>query len=246
MTTPLPQAVYRRIREPNDLPRDLRMLSLEWALYFATGSGQTVFELGRRLRADDGARDAAISRLLSLGLIVEEPLDAPRYLQALAASGDADRRTLQEFLVGALDPGATRPGAGTAPAPDHPVAPPGERAVSELLPVSPTPRVRFKPLPLISLPEGPAMTSHRKLSLRAVMNLIETNAGSREAGQLDIYRVFIRVDTQLLRRSGIETLHFTDDRLISDQDLQNAIVRSIRRTLALDCPDAVWVDGTTS
>jgi hypothetical protein len=74
------------------------------------------------------------------------------------------------------------------------------------------------------------------------MNLIETEAGSREAGQLDIYRVFVRVDTSLLKRNGIETLRFTDDRLVSDPELEQALVRSVKRTLGLNCPDSVWVE----
>lgn len=82
------------------------------------------------------------------------------------------------------------------------------------------------------------MVPMRKLSLRALMDVIECQAGSREAGQLDI---FIKVDTSLLKRSGIETLRFTEDRLISDPELEEAIVRSMKRTLGLDCPDDVWV-----
>ncbi|HEX7807366.1 MAG TPA: hypothetical protein VF608_01530 [Thermoanaerobaculia bacterium] len=86
------------------------------------------------------------------------------------------------------------------------------------------------------------MTASRKLSLRALMNLIETQAGSREAGQLDIYRVFVRVDTLLLKRSGIETLRFTEDRLVSDPELEQAIVRSVKKTLGVDCPESLWVE----
>lgn len=85
------------------------------------------------------------------------------------------------------------------------------------------------------------MSGSRKLSLRALMNLIESQAGSREAGQLDIYRVFVRVDTSLLKRSGIETLRFTEDRLVSDPELQQAIVRSVKKTLGVDCPESLWV-----
>lgn len=86
------------------------------------------------------------------------------------------------------------------------------------------------------------MSRPRRLSLRALMNLIEKQAGSREAGQLDIYRVFVRVDTVLLRRSGIETLRFTEDHLISDPELEQAIIRSVKKTLGLDCPETIWVE----
>ena len=86
------------------------------------------------------------------------------------------------------------------------------------------------------------MSKLRSFSLRALMNLIEKHADSREAGQLNIYRVFVRVDTQLLKRNGIETLRFTEDRLISDSELEEALVRSLKKTLGLDCPESVWVE----
>lgn len=82
----------------------------------------------------------------------------------------------------------------------------------------------------------------RSLSLRALMNVIERQSGTRENGQLDIYRVFARVDTALLKRNGIETLRFTEDRLVSDPELQEAILRSVKKTLGLDCPQSVWVE----
>jgi hypothetical protein len=74
------------------------------------------------------------------------------------------------------------------------------------------------------------------------MNLIASKAGSREAGQLDIYRVFVRVDTALLKRNGIETLSFTDDHLVADAELEKAIVNSVKKTLGFVCPESVWVE----
>ena len=86
------------------------------------------------------------------------------------------------------------------------------------------------------------MSASRRLSLRALMNLIERQASSTEAGQLDVYRVFVRVDTVLLKRNGIETLRFTEDRLVSDPELEQALVTSMKKTLGLDCPESVWVE----
>ena len=86
------------------------------------------------------------------------------------------------------------------------------------------------------------MPKSHKLSLRALMNLIASKAGSREAGQLDIYRVFVRVDTALLKRNGIETLSFTDDHFVADAELEKAIVNSVKKTLGLVCPESVWVE----
>lgn len=48
--------------------------------------------------------------------------------------------------------------------------------------------------------------------------------------------------SELLKRNGIETLRFTEDRLVTDPELEQAIVRSVKKTLGLECPDSVWVD----
>lgn len=83
--------------------------------------------------------------------------------------------------------------------------------------------------------------AERRLSLKRVIQLILDRAADLNTGQLDVYRVFIRVDTKLLKRNGITTLRFEDDRLIGDPELQGAIVSSMQRTLGLYCPDNAYV-----
>lgn len=256
----LPQAVHRRAAEPHQLPRDLRLRALEWAIYFAVTGHETVAELGRRLRAAEDARDEAVQRLVALGLLVEQELDAASYVRALAAAGDEEPRTLRDFLSGAMTPAAEHAQAAApklaaahgsvhahtqeipAPRPQlREATPPGQRPPSRPMRVASP--LAFTPLPSPDdRKENHPMSRSRKLSLRALMNLIETKAGSREAGQLDIYRVFVRVDTLLLRRSGIETLRFTEDHLVSDPELEQAIVSSVRKTLGVECPESLWVD----
>ena len=96
-------------------------------------------------------------------------------------------------------------------------------------------------------PFSPPTASHldtaefRRLSLKALMRFIIGRAQDPTSGQLDIYRVFIRVDTRLLQRNGISTLRFTEDRLIGDPELQQAIASSVRKSLGVDCPSQVYV-----
>ena len=68
-------------------------------------------------------------------------------------------------------------------------------------------------------------------------------ANGSEAGQLDVYRAFVRVPPQLLQRNGITTLRFEDDRLVSDPDLQQAILTSVQHVLGRPCPPDVFVHG---
>ncbi len=290
-TAVLPQTVYRRAKEPAELPRSLRLKALEWALYFAVTGAHTAAELGRQMRAAVEDRDTALLRLATLGLIAEAELDASEYVRALAASGDREEKTLREFLAAAAGPADPSAGASSpsdaAVTPATPavaslaevpfvqqasdadntavrVAPPAAAASSQQpvlrevtaeKPPAPSritrpvrtapPTFGFTPLPMPAddARETPRMAKTRRFSIRALMNLIEGRAASREAGQLDVYRVFVRVDTTLLKRNGIETLRFTEDRLISDPELEQALVRSLKKTLGLDCPDSVWVEG---
>jgi hypothetical protein len=238
----LPQTVYRRSIDPGDLPKELRLRALEWALYFAVAGNRTAAELARHVRAEPAESDAAFARLLGLGMIEEQELAAAEYVVALAAAGDREDKTLHEFLSGALE----APPAAATPSPPRLTlaeAPPPKRAPLRP-PRAPQPPFGFKPLPpsIAEAKESRMMPRPRRLSLRALMNVIERHSGGRESGQLDIYRVFVRVDTALLKRNGIETLKFTEDRLVSDPELEQAIVRSVKKTLGLDCPESVWVD----
>lgn len=225
-----PEAVYRRTGNPQQLPDDLRLIALEWALYFAIDGTHTAAELGRQFRADAPARDAAIARLLGLKLIEEQPLSAKEYVRALAASGDREEKTLREFLMA----------AAPAAEPQRPTQTQSIEVVKNIRPAAP---LEFKRLPTpYERKENRPMSRPRQLSLRALMNLIEANSGGREAGQLDIYRVFVRIDTSLLKKNGIETLRFAEDRFVSDPELEQAIVRSVKKTLGLDCPETLWVE----
>lgn len=234
----LPQTVFRRATEPMGLDGGLRLRALEWALYFAVTGTETMAELAKRLRAERAECGEALLRLAQLGLIEERTLDANEYVHALAAAADRDEKSLREFLAGAMRPlpapaPVPQPEAANAPEPPRPKL----REVAR-------PAFGFKPLPLPGQQKenGSMSSASRKLSLRALMNLIERQAGSREAAQLDIYRVFVRVDTLLLKRNGIETLRFAEDRLISDPELEQALVRSVKKTLGLDCPEDMWVE----
>jgi hypothetical protein len=250
--TVLPQTVFKRGKEPRELPANLRLRALEWAFYFAVTGKQTAAELGRQLRAGPAEQDEAFSRLISLGLIAEQELAASEYVRALAAAGDREEKSLHEFLIGAVQPSS----ASTDGASSETLRVPRPRLleVPEMSQPSPRTTLRpdrtpkpafgFKPLPSPDddRKEDQRMSASRRLSLRALMNLIERQAPSTEAGQLDVYRVFVRVDTVLLKRNGIETLRFTEDRLVSDPELEDALVRSLKKTLGLDCPESVWVE----
>ncbi|MEM1202185.1 MAG: hypothetical protein AAGN66_03035 [Acidobacteriota bacterium] len=127
------------------------------------------------------------------------------------------------------EPPAPEPSAPEPPAPETPA--PEPRPSGAPAPETPAPGVS----------EGAPDLPASRLSVRALMQYILDRAADLHAGQLDIYRVFIRVNTKLLKRNGIHTLRFEEDRLISDPELQDAIAASMQRTLGLPCPREIFV-----
>ena len=55
--------------------------------------------------------------------------------------------------------------------------------------------------------------------LRAAMYALDAAEASIEQAQLDVYRVYLRVDAQLLRAAGINTLKFEEDCLVDEPEL---------------------------
>ena len=110
---------------------------------------------------------------------------------------------------------------------------------------SPSPRARKERRPEAEPPSTAgseaAASRGKTLSLRALMSYIMDRAPDLSSGQLDIYRVFIRVDTDLLKRNGITTLRFKEDRRVQDPELQSAISASLKSTLGLTFPDEAYV-----
>jgi hypothetical protein len=80
------------------------------------------------------------------------------------------------------------------------------------------------------------------MSLRAVIQHILHHASDPTEGQLAVYRVFMGIDTRLLKRNGIQSLRFQDDRVITDPELQNAISQSLTKNLRISLPETVYVN----
>ena len=124
------------------------------------------------------------------------------------------------------------------------IPPTADLTVAEALPAVETegegmPALSMPPI-VIPLPV-PVGAGRRRLSLKNVIEFILTRADDENAGQLDVYRVFIRVNTRLLKRNGVHSLRFEEDRVITDIELQDAILASVERTLGEACPTSVFM-----
>lgn len=234
-----PAAVYELATAVDHLPADLRLRTLEWGVFFAVTGRHTVTQIGGHLGLAPAERDGAFARLLELGLLTERPLTTGEYLRA-AATVDGEPVTLTGFLRAGL------PG----PALDPVLEPETGPAVEITAPAPPASDLDlggFEPLALpeeeivMRIPDLPTPTVPPVLSLRAVMRFVSEQSGDADAGQLDIYRAFVRVSPQLLRRNGITTLRFEEDRLLTDPDLQEALLASVEHVIGRSCPPEVFV-----
>lgn len=78
------------------------------------------------------------------------------------------------------------------------------------------------------------------LSLRRLIDFVMARAnGDTDRGQLDVYRAFLRLDPALLRRNGITTLRFEDDRTVRDPELVAAILRAVEEGLGVVVPPSL-------
>jgi hypothetical protein len=226
-----PAAVFVAI-PPRELPTELRLRAAEWGVYFSLTGKHTVAQLRSHLDLAASEVEAALGRLVELGVAREAALSLGDYLQAAASVEAEEPMPLTHYLRGGL-------------------AGPSEEAVrteasAELETLDPLP---FEPLPLagqesdVSIADlsvrGPATAP--RISLRALMDVLMRRAPDADSGQLDVYRTFLRVDPELLRRNGIVTLHFEDDRVVSDPELLEAIVVSTERTLGGPVPARIYL-----
>jgi hypothetical protein len=250
-----PGTIFELVRGLEHLPPHYKLLNLEWGVLFAVTGAHTVAQIGEHLGLTEAERDAVFGRLLRAGLIRERRVTYAEYLRAVATIRDDEPKPMARFLRS----GAALEG-GPPPALKAPVVPEAKASAAQPRQTaaavqdrrgdgesSEADRIRtvasgrgssFEPLAAVPEADKPA---GEKLSLKAVMRLIIDRAADTTVGQLDIYRVFIRIDTNLLRRNGITTLRFEEDWLVSDPELQSAITANVEKILGFTCPPSVYV-----
>ena len=259
MRTIQPGTVFELARNLTALSPSLKLRNVEWGVLFAVGGGHTVAQIGQRFGLSAAERDRAFLQLAASGLIRERKVSHGEYLLAMATVGDEEPKSLVQFLTAGAamgsEPGvvasASPPRRAASPAPPPPAPDLDDETINLTRAVPTVGAVSFRPLetppsataravPGPSAAETSPAADARRLSLKALMRFISSRAEDSSAGQLDVYRVFIRVSTKLLKRNGITTLRFEDDHLVNDPELQTAILSSVQKTLGLTCPQDVF------
>ncbi len=198
------------------LPVTMRLTSLEWRFLLCSDGKTPVYQIQRRLGITDQERDYVLNRLTASGLLNEKSLSLEELAQITidAAAPVTEPQTFSEYLQAA---------ATTVPAP--------EQNQKKTMPA-------FSPLQKPSIP-APAPTV-RAMSLQSVIQFIFSQSSDTTAGHLATYKVFMGINTQLLKRNGITSLRFQDDRFITDTELQDAIAENIKKVLKVTCPEELF------
>lgn len=247
----LASAVFQLSHPPEELPANLRLTSCTWAVLFSISGRHSVAQIGAQLALTPEARDRAFAELATAGLLVERRLSLPEYLRSVGTTDDPERKTFAAFLRGAPARPAAVPPIGPLidePARTDPQAAPLAAAPATVLPREKAPAVPLTPFRPLALPEEetpmtvPSPPRARALNLRALNQLFFARATSPEQAQLDIYRVYLRIDAQILKGAGITTLKFEEDRVVEDAELVARLAESAADTLGAPLPDNVWVD----
>jgi hypothetical protein len=195
------------------LPSTMTLTNIEWRFLLCADGKTPVDQIQRRLGLSDKERDYILSRLCSSNLLNERPV------------------SLEEYAKSTIDIAATT----SAP-----------QTFTEYLKSTESPESSpEKTVPAFSPLQKPSATSNpvRTMSLQSVIQFILNQNSDPTAGHLATYQVFMGIDTQLLKRNGITSLRFQDDRFITDAELQKAIIDNIQKVLGLICPEDVFVSS---
>lgn len=198
------------------LPATLKLSNMEWRFLLCADGKVSVDQIQRRLTLSDKERDHILSRLCNNHLLTEKVL------------------SLEEYAKATIDLSA----------------PPSEpQTFAEYLQSTefdaPSMEKNMPAFSPLQKPSPPTPTI-RAMSLQSVIQFILNQNSDPTAGHLATYQVFMGIETQLLKRNGITSLRFQDDRFITDPELQTAIAENIEKVLKIACPEEVFFNSPIS
>ncbi|MCE0484791.1 MAG: hypothetical protein LV479_11210 [Methylacidiphilales bacterium] len=198
------------------LPATMKLTNWEWRFLLASDGKTSVDQIQRRLGLNEKERDYILVRLCASNLLMEKTISLEEYAQT-TVDLSAPQSAPQTFSE-YLQSTETAESA------------PGKTMPS------------FSPLqkPTVNTPNVRAM------SLQSVIQFILNQNSDPTAGHLATYQVFMGIDTQLLKKNGITSLRFQDDRFITDTELQTAIADNIKKVLKVACPEEVYFNPATT
>lgn len=151
-----------------------------------------------------------------------------------------------EIVAAPAPPEPVAPTPAPAPKPVKPVIPPRPASVVPppkiLSAAAPAPKTES---PFVLTPKAPVTPPPRqkeKLRVQALIDFLVSLGETKILGQLLVYRILVRVPSELLDNANVATLQLANDpTLIADEALQQAIVRAVYDTVNRPLPDGIFV-----
>ena len=210
-----PEQIYQRRSGFEENVKDLRLRKSIWDLAFAFDGIRSLAEVRQCCGLDEPAFERAMRALLQLNLIEERLLTLSEYQESSALKQNG-------AVTPTVDPPAPitarigRNGGGI------------RRKIQAGTPRFDTASVELQP----QAPETP-----KPFRLKPAIDFIMVQSGGGTLGQLAVYRVFMRVPADLMKRAKIHSLSLVDETVeITDLELQHAIMRAINQTMGVELP----------
>ena len=209
--------IYQRTETYERTARTIRLHAPEWKLLLAFDGDRSLAEIAQSLNSPLDEALFLAAKFLSQAWIEEAPLTLDQYLKRTGA--DTPPSIQNPPSGGGTPPPIQNPPAFT-PLPVQPPQLPGNPASA------PT-----------DIPQGP-------MRLSAVVDYIISLMGNTALGRLLVYRVFLRVPSDLLQAEGIASVRLVNDpHLIRQRKLQEAIARAVSEVTKRPLPDGVYASA---
>ena len=219
--------IYKRTPTYEREATSIRLHAPQWKLLLAFDGQRSLAEVA--LSADITFVEALplTEKFLTHGWIEEQPITLDQYLKRTGAPNVSAIGASVPPAVILHEPKKESLPAASTPPPSLPVPPPG---IPKIVTPPPVPAsVSTAPLP------------HGPMRLSAVVDYITSLVGNISLGQLLVYRVFLRIPSELLQAEDIVSVHLVNDNsLIRSEALQQAIARAVNEVAKRPLPDGVF------
>ncbi len=230
------ETVYQRTERVLTMTAEVRLRPCEWGILYAADGYRCIAELACDLRLSPAVAVGAAKHLSELGYLRETELSLEACARVTAAVRSLDPpQPLATFLARFRSPASA-----TSSLKEPTELPPSDTKPSaKKSGAIATRSIPFEPLHMPSQNPGP-----RSLNLGALIRFITARFPDTTAGQLAVYRVFMGVSTGLLRREGIQTLRFDEDRIVKDPDLVSHLEKAVQKNLGVEIPKEAFASDT--
>ncbi len=216
--------IYKRTPTYDKEATSIRLHAPQWKLLLAFDGQRSLAEVALSVEVAFADALPLTEQFLGREWIEEQPITLDQYLKRTGASS-----------VSAIGSAVTPAIVLHEPKPEA-TAPSAVLASAVMEESAPSFRAASAP-PNATTPERP----RGGMRLSAVVDYIVSQVGNSSLGQLMVYRIFLRVNPQLLQAEDIVSVHLVNDSsVVKTETLKEAISQAVLEVLKRPLPDSVY------